>query len=181
MFKIAFMEEALREAREGFRCGSVPVGAVVVRGGCVLAVAHNDGVLGDSYKERADSCKPAAVSPSDRVWRLAWPRPWLHAELIAAAQACQGLNSKSLEGCDVYVTLEPCCMCAEALRLLRPRRIIFGAYDPTKGGFSFTPNSGWKCKQIIGGVRETECRTLLQAYFQQRRAQMRAFRNKLIL
>lgn len=138
-----FMSEAIIEAREALRKGSVPVGAIVSHSEEIVARAKND-----------DACGIL-------------PRPWRHAELVAAAKACQRLERERLKGETVFVTLEPCPMCAEALRLMRVQKVVFGAYDPVFGAYS--PHSAWP-ENVIGGVCETECRQLLLSFFAERRA-----------
>ncbi len=102
------MQLALEEAGSAAENGEVPVGAVIVRDQRLLAKAHN---------LRETSGNPTA-----------------HAEILAVADAAQAVGSWRLEGCDIYVTLEPCAMCAGALVNARVRRLVFGAHDP-KGGF----------------------------------------------
>jgi len=103
-----FMEEALRLAREAANLGEVPVGAVVVRHDVVVAGAHN---LRETLQD-----------------------PTAHAEILALRQAAARIGSWRLDGCDLYVTLEPCAMCAGAMVLARVSRCLFGTTDP-KGGF----------------------------------------------
>lgn len=102
-----FMRLALREARHAFEDGEVPVGAVIVREGELLASAHNQ-------RERLKD-------------------PTAHAEMLAITQAAAGLNSWRLEDCHLYVTLEPCPMCAGAIVQARLPRLVFGASDPKAG------------------------------------------------
>ena len=144
------MESALHEARKAFDAGEVPVGAVVVDSatGQILARAHN-------RVERA--CDPTA-----------------HAELLAIRDAARAFGSHRLEGCDLYVTLEPCPMCAGALSHARIRRIYYGAYDPKSGGVDHGPRlyeqgSCHHRPEVYGGLQETECASLLQEFFRERR------------
>src|SRR5579875_3886747 len=102
-----FMRLALREARRGMNEGEVPIGAVVVREGVVIAKAHN-----------------APVHRRD---------PTAHAEVLALRRAARKLGNYRLNGCCLYVTIEPCAMCAGALVLARVRELIFGASDPKAG------------------------------------------------
>ena len=103
----AFMELALREARQALEEHEVPVGAVIVREGRVIASAHN---------QREQLRDPTA-----------------HAEVIAITQAAESMGDWRLEGCTLYVTLEPCAMCAGAMVLARLERVVYGATDPKAG------------------------------------------------
>ena len=143
------MELALAEARAAAARGEVPVGAVVVgANGAVLSRAGNE----------VESRHDAAA----------------HAELLAlrAAAACRG--APRLPDCDLYVTLEPCPMCAQAISLFRIRRLVFGAYDPKGGGVEhgarvFDAASCHHRPEVVGGVRETEAAALLRGFFGERR------------
>jgi len=126
----------------------VPVGAVVVQGERILARAGN------------------------RVIELA--DPTAHAEILALRAAGQSLGSERLEGCDLYVTLEPCPMCAAAISFARIRRLVFGAYDPKGGGVEHGPRifAQPTCHhrpEVIGGVEESRAGALLKRFFQERR------------
>jgi tRNA(Arg) A34 adenosine deaminase TadA len=144
------MRRALALARQADAAGEVPVGAVVVDGadGRVVAGAHN------RVETDAD--------------------PLAHAELLALHEAGRVLGAKHLSGCDLYVTLEPCAMCAGALALARVRRIYFGAYDPKGGGVEHgarvfdQPQCNWR-PEVIGGLEERACGALLEAFFRRRR------------
>ncbi|MBK1667563.1 tRNA-specific adenosine deaminase [Rhodovibrio sodomensis] len=144
------MRRALTLAGQAAAIGEVPVGAVVVDGadGRILAEAHN--------RVEADG------------------DPCAHAELLAIRAACRALGRKWLEACDLYVTLEPCAMCAAALALARVRRVYFGAYDPKGGGVEHgarvfdQPQCNWR-PEVIGGLDETACAELLQRFFRARR------------
>ena len=147
----AFMRRALEQAREALCQGEVPVGAAVVRGGEVIALAHNE-------RERTQD-------------------PTAHAEVLALRRAAKRLGKRRLDGCALYVTLEPCPMCAGAAALAGVEKIVFGAYDPRAGcaGSVYTIpedpafGAGAVCE---GGVLEEECAALLSAFFAgQRRAQ----------
>ena len=143
------MEIALDEARAAAARAEVPVGAVVVGpDGAVLARAGN----------RTEQDHDASA----------------HAELLALRAAGRALGSPRLPGCDLYVTLEPCPMCAAAIGLFRIRRLIFGAYDPKGGGVEhgarvFAVPTCPHRPEVIGGVRETEAADLLRAFFRARR------------
>jgi tRNA(Arg) A34 adenosine deaminase TadA len=140
---------AMEEARAAAARGEVPVGAAVVGpDGTVLARAGN----------RTEADHDASA----------------HAELLALRAAGLALGSPRLVGCDLFVTLEPCPMCAAAIGLFRIRRLVFGAYDPKGGGVEhgarvFDAPSCHHRPEVIGGVRETEAGELLRAFFQERR------------
>lgn len=142
------MQLALDEARAAAARGEVPVGCVIVRGGEVVARAGNR--------------------------TLADRDPTGHAELIAIRAAAGALGSERLTDCDLYVTLEPCAMCAAALSFARVRRLYFGAGDP-KGGavdngvrFFGSPSCHHR-PEVYGGISESECASLLKEFFQARR------------
>lgn len=144
----SFMDMALAEARTAAARGEVPVGCVVVRGGEVVACAGNRTV-------------------TDRD-------PTAHAEMIAIRQAAALLDSERLEDCDVYVTLEPCAMCAGAIAFARIRRLYYGATDP-KGGavdsgvkFFASPTCHHR-PEVYGGLAEAEASILLKSFFEERR------------
>jgi len=139
------MALALEQARLAARRGEVPVGAVVVGpDGTILAACGN----------RTEECHDAAA----------------HAELLAMRHAAAALGQTRLMGCDLYVTLEPCPMCAAAAGLFRVRRIIFAAYDPKGGGIEHGPRifataGAVHRPECIGGVRETDAARLLREFF----------------
>ena len=143
------MEIALEQARAAAARGEVPVGAVVVGpDGAVLARAGN----------RTEQDRDASA----------------HAELLALRAAGQALGSPRLVGCDLYVTLEPCPMCASAISLFRVRKLVFGAYDPKGGGVEhgariFAAASCLHRPEVVGGVRETEAAAQLRDFFRVRR------------
>ncbi|MCL6548837.1 MAG: tRNA adenosine(34) deaminase TadA, partial [Alicyclobacillus sp.] len=144
-----WMRAALAQAHQAVRWGEVPVGAVVVRNGEVVGAAHN--------------------------WRETWRDPTAHAELIALQQASRRIGGWRLADCDLYVTLEPCLMCAGAAMLARVRRICFGAPDP-KGGalgskLSALEPGVWNHQPIIaGGILADECGMILKEFFRRLRA-----------
>jgi tRNA(adenine34) deaminase len=142
------MESAIEEARAAGARGEVPVGCVIVRQGEVLVRAGNRTI-------------------TDRD-------PTAHAELIAMRAAAAALRTERLTDCDLYVTLEPCTMCAAAMSFARVRRLYFGAADP-KGGavehgvrFFAVPTCHHR-PEVYGGINETECALLLKEFFQARR------------
>jgi tRNA(Arg) A34 adenosine deaminase TadA len=143
------MELALAEAAAAAARGEVPVGAVVTGpDGAVLARAGNE------VEARADASA--------------------HAELLAMRAAAARLGSPRLTGCDLFVTLEHCPMCAQAASLFRIRRLVFGAYDPKGGGVEhgarvFAAASCHHRPEVIGGVRESEAAALLRDFFAARR------------
>lgn len=142
-----YMEFALKEAKKAAAAGEVPIGAVVVKNGEILATAHN---LCEKLKD-----------------------PTAHAEVLAIKKATEILGDFRLTGAELYVTLEPCPMCAGAAMNARISEIIFGAYDPQKGAlgsvtnlYSFDfPNK----PQIYGGIKEKESVSILQEFFKKRR------------
>ena len=143
-----FMAIAMDEARAAAARGEVPVGAVIVRGDQVLAKAGNR--------------------------TLADKDPTAHAELLAVREAAKKLGSERLTDCDLYVTLEPCAMCAAALSFARIRRLYYGAADP-KGGavdngvrFFAAPTCHHR-PEVYGGIGESEARALLKDFFAARR------------
>jgi tRNA(adenine34) deaminase len=143
-----WMDMALEEAQAAAEEGDVPVGAVVVRAGQLLARAHNRReALGD---------------------------PTAHAEILALSAAARVLGGWRLAGTTVYVTLEPCPMCAGALVLARVERLVFGAADPKSGAVVSLYRLGDDARlnhrlQIAGGVRAAEASALLKQFFQVRR------------
>jgi tRNA(adenine34) deaminase len=144
------MEIALREANAAAQTGEVPVGCVVVRGGEILAQTGNRTL-------------------TDRD-------PTAHAEILALRAAAKKLGSERLIDCDLYVTLEPCAMCAAAISFARIRRLYFGAGDP-KGGavesgvrFFSSPTCHHR-PEIYGGIGEAEAAKLLKAFFAARRVE----------
>ncbi|MEY2502212.1 MAG: tRNA(adenine34) deaminase [Verrucomicrobiota bacterium] len=145
----AFMEEALRQARKAFDKEEVPVGAVVVRAGRIIARAFN----------QVEMLKDATA----------------HAEMLAITQAEAAVGDWRLNDCDLYVTKEPCPMCAGALVHVRMRRVIFGCADPRGGAAGGVvnllqmPGLNHRC-EIAGGILGLECAALLQSFFRARRS-----------
>ena len=143
------MQMALDEARAAAARGEAPVGAVVLGpDGAVLARAGN----------RVEADRDASA----------------HAEMLAMRAAAAALGDPRLTGCDLFVTLEPCPMCAQAASFFRIRKLVFGAYDPKGGGVEhgariFAAPSCHHRPEIIGGVRESEAAALLRAFFAARR------------
>lgn len=142
------MATALAAAREAGLRGETPVGAVLVGPGGVLAVD------GNRVRERAD--------------------PTAHAEMLVLRAAAAALGTERLTGCDLYVTLEPCPMCAGAISLARLRRLYYGAADPKTGGVEqgarvFAQPTCHHVPEVIGGLREADCAALLRDFFAARR------------
>ena len=143
------IEIALEEARAAAARGEVPVGAVVTdAAGTVLARA------GNAVEARHD--------------------PSAHAELLALRAATAARGAKLLADCTLTVTLEPCPMCAQAASFFRVKRVVFGAYDPKGGGVEhgariFAAASCHHAPEVVGGVREAECASLLRDFFAARR------------
>lgn len=143
-----FMGRALEEARTAAARGEVPVGAVVVRDGRIVAQA------GNRMRERGD--------------------PTAHAEMLAIREACRVLGSDRLAQADLYVTLEPCAMCAGAISFARIRRLYFGAADQKGGAVINGPRffSSTTCHhapEIYPGIGEREACDLLKAFFRAKR------------
>lgn len=142
-----FMDLALIEAKKAMEDGDVPVGAIVVKDGKVIGVGRN-------RREKDNN----AVA---------------HAEILAIENACKEIGNWRLDGCELYVTLEPCPMCSGAIINARIKTVIFGAYDTKVGSlgsvanfvnlpYSFTP-------EVYGGICEDECRRLLSQFFRELR------------
>ena len=144
----AWMAEALVEAEAAAREGEIPVGCVIVRDGQLVARGHN-------LREQTGD-------------------PTAHAEVVAIRRAAQALGCWKLDGCTLYVTLEPCPMCAGAVSQARISRLIYGASDPAYGCagsvYRIPEDPAFNHFCICdGGVREAECRSLLERFFQNRR------------
>jgi tRNA(adenine34) deaminase len=142
------MRLALDEARAAAGEGEVPVGAVVTRGGAVLAVARN------RMREASD--------------------PTAHAEMAALRAAAAALRTDRLDGCDLWVTLEPCAMCAGAIALARVSRLYFGAADPKRGAVVsgvrlFAQPTCHHAPEVYPGIGESESGEMLKAFFRERR------------
>lgn len=142
------MQQALDEARAAGALGEVPIGAVVVRGDEILACAGNR--------------------------TLADRDPTAHAEMLVIRAAAVKLGSERLTGCDLYVTLEPCAMCAAAMSFARIRRLYFGVADPKggaveSGGRFFAQPTCHHRPEVYGGIAESESGALLKNFFAARR------------
>ncbi|MDX9749782.1 MAG: nucleoside deaminase [Flavobacteriales bacterium] len=139
-----WMRQALREAERAFQADEVPVGAVVVAAGRIIGRGHN-------LTERLNDVTA-------------------HAEMQAITAAANDLGGKYLEDCTLYVTLEPCPMCAGALHWARPGRVVFGAFDEKAGYRRFGARMLHPKTQVTGGILEPECSDLLKAFFRKKRA-----------
>jgi tRNA(adenine34) deaminase len=144
-----FIGRALELARKAERAGEVPVGAVI---------ADPDGnVVGDGANESVTGCDPTA-----------------HAEIVALRRAARRTGNYRLPGMTLYATIEPCAMCAGAMIHARIQRLVYGAADPRAGAagsiFNVVSDSRLNHRiEVTSGVREQECRTLIQAFFERRR------------
>lgn len=138
-----FMRRALQEAEAARDAGEIPVGAVVVAGGRVIARAHN---LTETL------CDVTA-----------------HAEMQAITSATNQLGGKYLPDCTLYVTVEPCVMCAGALGWAQVRRVVYGAADEKRGFMRFAPKALHPKCEVTSGVLEEECRTLMTEFFKGKR------------
>lgn len=143
-----YMGLALEEARRAFELGEVPIGAVIVKDGEVIASAHN-------LRETGHDATA-------------------HAEVLAIRRACEKIGHWRLTGATLYVTIEPCPMCAGALVMSRVDRLVYGAADYKAGAveslFNITNHSGLNHRMMVrAGVREEECRTLMKDFFRMRR------------
>ncbi len=143
-----FMAQALEQAQKAWDLGEVPVGAVLVRDGRIVAVGCNQ-----------------PIGAHD---------PTAHAEIMALRAAAQVLGNYRLPGCDLYVTLEPCAMCAGAMMHARLSRVIYGTTDPKTGACGsiidlFAQQQLNHHTAVVGGVLAQECSTLLKDFFAERR------------
>jgi len=148
MSAATFMDLALEQAENAGKAGEVPIGCVIVREGAVIARAGNRTL-------------------TDRD-------PTAHAEVLALREAARGLGSERLTGCDLYVTLEPCTMCAAAISFARIRRLYFGALDPKGGAVDsgvrfFASPTCHHAPEVYPAVGETRAATLLRDFFKARR------------
>ena len=150
-----WMRVALDAAEQARSAGEVPVGAVVVRDGVVIATGFNH-----------------PIGTHD---------PSAHAEMVALRNAAQALGNYRLPGCELYVTLEPCLMCAGVIMHSRISRVVYGARDPKTGACGSVVDAFAESRlnhhaTVVGGVLETECSTRLSQFFADRRASIRAER-----
>ena len=143
-----FMGEALRQAMRAWEAEEVPIGAVIVHKGRIIARAFN----------QVELLKDATA----------------HAEMLALTAAEEAIGNWRLTGCTLYVTKEPCPMCAAAISLARLRRLYFGAFDPKSGGVDHGPKiythpTCHHIPEVYGGIEETLCSLLLKEFFLKRR------------
>jgi len=143
-----YMNYAFREAERAFEEGEIPVGCIIVFQNSIIAKAHN----------QIETLKD----------------PTAHAEIIAVTSAAEYLQSKVLAGCSMYVTLEPCVMCAGAIVLSKLENLFFGAYDFKSGAcgsvFNVTNNDSLNHRvNVLGGVLDEKCREILKSFFDVKR------------
>ncbi len=138
-----FMREALREARSAEAEGEIPIGAVVVCGGRVISKGHN-------MTERLHD-------------------PTAHAEMIAITAATEAVGGKYLNDCTLYVTVEPCPMCAAASAWAQMGRVVYGAIDPKRGYSLFTPSLLHPKTEVGAGVLADECGGMVSEFFRNKR------------
>lgn len=138
-----YMREALAEAKIALEDGEIPIGAVVVCKGRIIGRGHN-------MTERLND-------------------PTAHAEMIAITAATEALGGKYLEDCTLYVTVEPCPMCAGALNWAQVPRIVYGAPDPKRGSTLFTPSLFHPKTTLSGGILQEDCATLMKEFFKEKR------------
>ncbi|HEY0969206.1 MAG TPA: nucleoside deaminase [Opitutaceae bacterium] len=148
---VFYMSLAYNQAIDAWRGDEVPIGCVIERDGEVIASAHN----------RVEGAQD----------------PTAHAEILAITQAATKLGDWRLEGCTLYVTKEPCPMCSGATLMSRLKRVCYAVPDPKMGclggatDLNALPRVNHHCELTVGGVLETECRELLQAFFKLKRAE----------
>ena len=138
-----YMQRALDEAHVAFEAGEIPIGAVIVSGNRIIARTHN---LTETL------CDVTA-----------------HAEMQAITAAANTLGGKYLTDCTLYVTVEPCTMCAGAIGWAQISRIVYGTADEKRGYHAYAPNAMHPKATITGGVLEEECRQLMQDFFKSKR------------
>lgn len=143
-----YMGLALAEARKAYDLGEVPIGAVLVIGGEIVCSAHN--------------------------MRETWNDATAHAEVLVIRDACQKLNRWRLTGATLYVTIEPCPMCAGALVMSRVDRLVYGSSDYKAGAvesvFNIVQNSALNhCLEVTSGIRADECSSIMKDFFRERR------------
>jgi tRNA(adenine34) deaminase len=138
-----FMNEALKEAAQALKMDEIPIGAVVVCNGKIIGRGHN-------LTERLNDVTA-------------------HAEMQAFTAAANYLGGKYLKGCTIYVTVEPCTLCAGAAYWTQIDRIVFGAYDPQRGFTCIGQRIIHPKTEVIGGIKEQECSVLIKDFFQKKR------------
>lgn len=145
---MSFLAAALEQAHKANALSEVPIGAVIVKDGTIIAATHN---LTETGRD-----------------------PTAHAEMLAIRAACEATGGKYLMDCDLYVTLEPCAMCAQGISLAKIRRLYFGAYDPKGGGVEhgarvFSQATCHHRPEVYGGLMEEECGEVLKSFFLNKR------------
>ena len=140
---IYYMQRALDEAKQAYKEGEIPIGAIVVCKNKIIARAHN------------------LTEPLHDVTA--------HAEMQAITIAANELGGKYLEDCTLYVTVEPCIMCAGALGWSQIKRVVFGCLDEKRGYHEYAPKALHPKANVIGGVLDSECKALMQRFFKERR------------
>ncbi|MDY6277014.1 MAG: nucleoside deaminase [Bacteroidales bacterium] len=138
-----YMQEALAEAKAALREGEIPIGAVVVCKGRIIGRGHN-------MTERLGD-------------------PTAHAEMIAITAATEAVGGKYLTDCTLYVTVEPCPMCAGALNWAQISRIVYGAPDPKRGSSLFSPSLFHPKTEITDGILQDACAALMKDFFKDKR------------
>ena len=138
-----YMRKALEEARRAFEADEIPVGAVVVCGDQIIARGHN---LTEMLHDVT-----------------------AHAEMQAITAAAEYLGGKYLDVCTLYVTVEPCIMCAGAIGWSQLGRLVYGASDPKRGYSFFAPKALHPKTKVVSGVLEEECAALMKEFFQRKR------------
>lgn len=140
---IYYMQRALDEAKQAYKEGEIPIGAIVVCKNKVIARAHN---LTETLHDVT-----------------------AHAEMQAITITANELGGKYLEDCTLYVTVEPCIMCAGALGWSQIKRVVFGCLDEKRGYHEYAPKALHPKANVIGGVLDSECKALMQRFFKERR------------
>ena len=142
----SLMQLAINEAKKAFLVSEVPIGSIIIHSktGNVISKAHNE-----------------VIRRNNTIY---------HAEILAINRACALLGTQYLSGCDMYVTLEPCPMCAQAISFSRLRRLYFGAYNIKYGGVDHGPRifhstSCFHKPEIIGGIQEKSCSAIMKKFF----------------
>ncbi|MCE5320929.1 MAG: nucleoside deaminase [Bacteroidales bacterium] len=138
-----FMREALKEAQRALERDEVPVGAVIVCEGKIIARAHN---LTETLND-----------------------PTAHAEMQAITMATNTFGGKYLENCSLYVTMEPCSMCASALNWAQIAKIVYGAGDPKRGFSLYSPSLLHPKTEVVSGILDTECSVIVKDFFKSKR------------
>ena len=138
-----FMREALKEAQRALERDEVPVGAVIVCEGKIIARAHN---ITETLND-----------------------PTAHAEMQAITMATNTFGGKYLENCSLYVTMEPCSMCASALNWAQIAKIIYGAGDPKRGFSLYSPSLLHPKTEVVSGILDTECSVIVKDFFKSKR------------